>query len=125
MVSRGGSGSEARPEKKGHVTQTAAPSACASRTLILNQVFTGHLKSTRSTQIKHWDKMNTKNSQPFLRSAHTRSLHVWVKQHHLSTVTPTSHLRSHSSRSTFCTIPVVCSAAMASPLTPYHANGST
>ena len=71
----------------------------------------------------HRAKIHTKTSQPFhhLPTQELTSFPVWVWQHHLTTVTPTSHLSSLSSRRTFHTLPVVCSAsltAMASPLTP-------
>ena len=72
-------GPEARPEGRGQTTLTATPS-CASRTPFLNQVLTGHRKSTGSPQAIpqkphsfHKAKMHTIPSRLFHHTAHTRA----------------------------------------------------
>ena len=70
-------GPEARPEGRGQTTPTTTPS-CASRTPVLNQVLTGHQKSTGSPQTLpqkphsfHMAKMHTTPSPPPHHPAHT------------------------------------------------------
>ena len=70
-------GPEARPEGRGQTTPTTTPS-CASRTPILNQVLTGHRKSTGSPQTLpqkphsfHMAIMHTTPSAPPHHPSHT------------------------------------------------------
>ena len=69
-------GPEAEPEGRGQATPKTAP-PCASRTIILNQVPTGHRMSTGSPQSKTHSfrkaKTHTNTRRPFCHTAHTRA----------------------------------------------------
>ena len=65
-----------------------------------------HYNCTASTGPKYTQTLPTQELTSF---------HVWVWQHHLTTVTPIPHVRNLSSCPTFHTIPAVCSQCSIGP----------